>query len=341
MNPSNPAAGPRGAAAHRPARPLAASPRRAAALAAVVLLSLTACGTSNGAEPPGPGAAASTADATPSAGSPTPPGPLLVGAPDATREARIMAALYAGALNRAGIEAEVREDIGEWAQYEKTLRDGRIDVVPEYTGQLLFRYDADSTARSAGDVSDELSEAMPDSIEALAASDAARQPVLVMTRAGAVEHEVETLDDLGDACADLAFGGRPSLLTHPDGLPALRAEYECEPESFTQLGSEAEALQAVITDRVQVAQMVNTDPNIARHGLVIVKDSADHFTAQRVVPVVHRESVGEEAREVLDRVSAELTGEELAALNSQLMGDAPLTAREAAATWLTEHGFGG
>lgn len=341
MNPTLPAAGRDDApSAHAPSvrsraatRP--AATRHAAVAAAVVLLSLSAC-----AAPGGTGDPTATGASATAPGSGTPPEPLVIGAPETTREARLVAELYAGALQRAGINAVVNSDVGGWDQYADALRGGGVDVVPEFGGDLLFRYDAETTARTAGDVYSELAEALPEELDLLAASDATRQPVLVMTRAESVAHDITALADLDGACEDLAFGGPQSLLTRADGVPALRAEYECEPKSFSQLRTDSDVLEAVIADRVQVAQMVSTDPNIARHALVVLQGSAEHFTAQQVVPVVHGESVGDEARDVLNRVSGELSAEDLAVLNSQLLGDAPLTTSAAAATWLTEHGFG-
>ncbi|MCO1338805.1 hypothetical protein BJH93_07870 [Kocuria polaris] len=333
MNPRIPAAGRDDApSVATPATPRTAATLRAAASAAVVLLALTACATAGGAGNPTTGATSSS--------SATPPEPLVIGAPEPTREARIVAELYAGALNRAGIAAEVDPDIGAWGQYEDALRSGGVDVVPEFGGDLLFHFDGKTTARAGGDVYDELAAALPEELVALAPSEATRQPVLVMTRAESVAHGVTALEDLGEVCEDLTFGGPQSLLTRADGVPALGTEYDCEPKSFNQLSSGADVLEAVITDRVQVGQMASTDPNIAGHSLVILQGSAEHFTAQPVVPIVHGESVGDEARDVLDRVSRELSAEDLAELNSSLMGDAPLTAPAAAATWLTEHGFG-
>lgn len=313
----------------------------ATALTAVVL-GVSACG---GAEAPtnSPDATASngtTASAPASEAQSSAVEPLVVGVPQSTLDGSIVAELYIGALTRAGIAVEARRDLTDWDQYGTAVREGRVDVVPGYTAELLYSFDPATTARASGEVAAALNEVLPESLAVLNSGPASRQPLLAMTQAGSAEYEVTELADLGEVCQELGFGGPQSLLTRSDGIPDLREEFECDPAEFTHLGSGEAGLDALINDRVQVAQLVNTDPNLTAHGLVVLEDSRQHFAADDIVPVVHNESVGERAREVLDRVTAELTVEDLVQLNVQRGGDAPVSASTAAETWLTEHGFG-
>ncbi|MBG6085496.1 ABC transporter substrate-binding protein [Zhihengliuella flava] len=314
-------------------------PRRALSAVALtaVLVATAACGTgttpSNSPEPDG-SSGSGTAGASESVAD-----PLIVAVPNGTLDASIVAELYIGALTRAGVPVEARRDVTDWEQYGDAVREGRIDVVPGYTGELLYAFDATTTARESGEVSAELREALPESLAVLDTGPASRQPLLAMTQAGSAEYEVTALSDLGEVCEDLGFGGPQPLLTRADGIPELREDYDCDPSSFTQLETSQASLEALINDRVQVAELVNTDPSLEAHGLVVLEGSRQHFMADDIVPVVHQESVGEEAREVLNRVTAELTVEDLIQLNIQRGGDAPVSASAAAETWLTEHGF--
>ncbi|WP_309082181.1 glycine betaine ABC transporter substrate-binding protein [Zhihengliuella sp.] len=265
--------------------------------------------------------------------------PLTLAAPEST-EARIAAHVYAGALRDAGFKAAVAVESGERDAYLAEVEGGDVDVVVDYTGSLLTRYDGAAEATDPGDVAAALREALPESTELLDPAEADRSPVLVTTRARSVSAELGALSDLGEACSELTFAGPPEFAAEDQDLPRLAEELACTPKTYAAKGDPAEILSALLTDAAQIAVLPRTDPEIARNGLVVLDDPRHFFRAQQIAPLVHADTVPDEAREALGRVSEELTTEEMLRLNGQTLGDAPLTPRQAAEIWLAEHGFG-
>ncbi len=66
--------------------------------------------------------------------------PIVVGSA-AFGESEILAEIYAGALKAKGVDATTKLDIGAREVYVKALQAGEIDLVPEYTGNLLTYLD--------------------------------------------------------------------------------------------------------------------------------------------------------------------------------------------------------
>ena len=78
-------------------------------------------------------------------------GALVIGSADFP-ESQIMAEVYAGALNAAGVTATTKPNIGSREVYFKAVQDGSVDVVPDYSGNLLLYVNKDATEVSADDI---------------------------------------------------------------------------------------------------------------------------------------------------------------------------------------------
>jgi osmoprotectant transport system substrate-binding protein len=306
-----------------------------AALAAAALFALTACGADE--DPLG-----GSGDASGS-----PQGPLVVGSADFP-ESQVLAEIYAGALAGAGIEAETRLNIGSREIYFSALQDGSIDIIPDYSGNLLLFADPAATEESAGDILDALPEALaeasPDmALGVLEAAEAENKDAMVVTAATAEKHGLVSLEDMAAVCDQLVIGAPSTFEKRPYGLPGLEENYGCVPERFEPIndGGGAVTLEALLKDEIQAADIYTTTPSIEDHSLVVLEDPKNNFIAQQVLPLVNTGTVGEEAADVLNRVSGALTTEDLISLNREVSGDEKRSPADAAAGWLQENGFAG
>lgn len=124
--------------------------RRMPALAAVlsVLLFLTACGGSS--DPLGSSSPASGGT-----------GSIVVGS-QAYYSNEIVAELYAQSLEKAGYTVDRQFNLGQREVYLAELEAGRVDVIPEYNGNLLEYYKGDGKAKSPDQVTEALRGVLPD-----------------------------------------------------------------------------------------------------------------------------------------------------------------------------------
>ncbi len=264
---------------------------------------------------------------------------IVVGSADFP-ESSTLAEIYAGALNGAGIDAETKLGIGSREVYLPALEDGSIDLIPEYTGALLVGVDPDTEIVDAGEIVDALPDALPEGLVILEPSDAENKDAMVVTKATAEKYSLESIEDLAEVCDELTLAAPAEFAERAQGLIGLKDKYGCEFKEFTPIGDSGGPLtvDALLKDEVQVADIYTTTPAIVENDLVVLEDPKQNWPAQQVVPLASQ-AVSDEAAEVLNKVSAELTTEDLIDLNQAVSGDQKMDPSEAARMWLEEKGF--
>ncbi len=265
---------------------------------------------------------------------------LVVGSADFP-ESQIVAELYAGALNAAGLTATTKPNIGSREVYFKAVQDGSVDVVPDYTGNLLLHVDKEATEESAEDIAAALPEKLPDGLAVLEASKAENKDAMVVTKATAEKHQLKSIEDLAKVCKDFTMAAPATFETRPYGFPGLKSNYGCELKGLKPFSDGGGNLtrQALLKDEVQVADIYTTTPSIADNDLVVLEDPKNNFKAQQVLPLFNSAKMTDKAKEALNNVSRTLTTEDLINLNRAVSGDQKQSAKDAAAGWLKEKGI--
>ncbi|MGA7204276.1 MAG: ABC transporter substrate-binding protein [Specibacter sp.] len=307
-------------------------PNRRAVLGAAVGLSValavSACGGGN------PLAASSSGGASGSAG------PVVVGSANFA-ESQTVAEIYAGALNAAGVTATTKLNIGAREVYVKAVEDGSIDVVPDYSGNLLGYLDPKTTATTAEQVIAALPAVMPSGLSVLDAAKAEDKDAMVVTAETAAKYNLKSIEDLAKVCSQLTLGAPPEFQTRPYGLPGLKSHYNCVPAKFTPIGDGGGPLtvKALLNNDVQVVDIFTTSPSIPENKLVVLTDPKNNWLAQQVLPLVKSAKVSDAAKAALNKVSSLLTTEDLISLNNEVSGAQKMDPKAAAAAWLKDKGI--
>ncbi|GMA32239.1 ABC transporter substrate-binding protein [Litorihabitans aurantiacus] len=303
-------------------------------IAAAAALTLTAC--SGGGDPLTGGGGDDSDTGSGSGG-----GSITVGAANFP-ESEIVAHLYAIALEDAGLTVDTRLQIGSREAYIPALEDGSIDLIPDYTGNLLRFLDTEATATSAEDIDAALPAALEaEGLAALTPAPAENKDAVVVTAETAEDWNLTTIGDLAAYNAETAFAANAEFAERPAGLPGLAAVYGFEPVRFVPIadGGGPATVAALKDGEVQAANIFTTTPAIESEGFVVLEDPDANFAAQNVVPVLNADEVTDEITQVLDALSAELTTEDLIALNTRVSGDEKAEPETAAREWLEEKGL--
>lgn len=251
-------------------------------------------------------------------------GAITIGSADFA-ESQILASIYALALEDAGIEVEQRSNIGSREVYMLALQDGSIDLVPEYVGALLRYVDTESTETELEDVLPALDANLPEGIVYLEPSEAANSNALAVTAETAEEYNLTTFSDVTEYASEWSIGGPPEWEQRQNGLVGLSDVYGMDFNEFVALDAGGPlSLAALENGQVQVANIFTTDPVLAEGEIVALEDDQSLFAVENVTPVGSESALTPEAIEVLDRVSAQLTTEQLIELNQQSNGGAPI-----------------
>lgn len=110
----------------------------------------------------------------------------------------LLAWIYAKGLSGAGATVKTTLNIGSRETYIPGLKDGSIDLIPEYTGNLLGFLDKTSTATSPDDVYAALQKALPSNLIVLDKSSAEDKDSIVVTAATAKKYNLKSIADLAN-----------------------------------------------------------------------------------------------------------------------------------------------
>lgn len=262
---------------------------------------------------------------------------VIVGSADFP-ESQLLGTIYAGALEAQNIPVEKKLNIGSREVYIPALLDGSITLIPEYSGALLSYLDAKNAAHGSEDVARELAAKLPEKVKMLQIFQAQDIDVLAVTQKTADKYKLKTIADLQPVASQLVLGGPAEWKTRHEGLSGLRDVYGLNFKSFKVLDVGGPlTLSAMKNNQVQVADLLSTSPAIKKDRLVVLEDTKHLFAAQNIVPIVASEALNDAVTTTLNKVSAQLTTEDLIDMNEKIAEFVSID--DIAHEWLVKHGF--
>src|SRR6476661_660447 len=262
---------------------------------------------------------------------------VIVGSADFT-ESQLIASLYSQALQSAGVSVKEQFNIGSREVYIAALKDGSIDLIPEYSGALLKYLDEKSTASTTDAVQAELATKLPDGISMLAPSPAEDKDVLAVTQATADKYKLKTISDLKPYAGELVLGGPPEWKTRVNGVIGLRDVYGLNFKDFVTLDAGGTLTMTALTNgQIQAGDLFSTDPGLVTNNLVPLEDDKNLFAAENVVPVIKTAKETDTITKTLDAVSAKLTTDDLISMNAEAAKGTNLS--DIAKKWLANAGI--
>jgi osmoprotectant transport system substrate-binding protein len=301
--------------------------RGVAALVAVTALTAAACGSSN---PLGGGAGSGDLKS------------IVVGSGDFP-ESKILAEIYAQSLQANGFNVGRQLGIGSRETYIPALKDHSIDLVPDYTGNLLLYFDPNATVTTPDAVELALLATLPGDLSILTPSAASDTDTVTVTSDTAKKWNLQTIADLAPHSAQVKFAAPSEFLTRPVGLPGLKKNYglDVSAANFVAIsdGGGPATVRALVGGTVTAADIFSTSPAIPQNKLVILSDPKNNFLAGNVVPLVNSQKKSDALKTVLDAVSAKLSTAALTQLNAAVSGNSGVDPDQAARKWVQDNGF--
>ncbi|MGK2309754.1 glycine betaine ABC transporter substrate-binding protein [Cutibacterium sp. V970] len=256
-------------------------------------------------------------------------------------ESEIIAEVYAQALEKAGVTVTRRMQIGARDVYVKALKDGSIDLVPEYSGNLLQFFQGPLTASDEESVMSALRKTVPSGMSLGEPSAAQDADSWCVTSEFSTAHRVTSLADLA-TLDTVKVGGNPELKERPYGPTGLTKEYGVPASKikFTALSDSSGPLtvKALTSGTVDLVDLYTTTPAIREQNLVVLKDPKHLVVPQNVVPLMNTK-VNDKARDQLARVSKSLTTDDLITMNQRAQGEEKASASTIAKDWLDTKGL--
>ncbi len=298
-----------------------------AALALALALPAAGCGSSN---PLGGGTASGDLKS------------VVVGSADFP-ESKIIAEIYAQTLEANGFTVGRQFGIGSRETYVPALRDHSIDLVPDYTGNLLQYFDPKNTVTAPDEVELALHRVLPGDLSILRPAPANDTDTVTVTGATAAKWNLKTIADLAAHSAEVKFGAPSEFLKRAQGLAGLKAKYglDVKADNFVAIsdGGGPATVRALLDGTVTAANIFSTSPAIPQNKFVILSDPKNNFLPGNVVPLVSSQKMSEGLKKILDAVSARITTQTLTDLNTAVSGNSGVDPDEAARKWVRDNGF--
>ncbi|MCW2614111.1 MAG: putative glycine betaine/choline-binding protein of an ABC-type transport system [Frankiales bacterium] len=250
-------------------------------------------------------------------------------------ESRLLAEVYATALEQGGFRVDRHLALGPREVVAPALAQDLVDLVPEYAGSAL-QFLSGQAGRSA-DLRAALDAALTRrGLTALRPAPGQDQNGVVVSRALAEREQLETVSDLVPVAGRLVLGGPPECPERPLCLRGLEQRYGLAFSGFVPFPSRAATAEALLAGQLDVGVLETVDPYLADGRLVLLVDDRGLQPPEPVVPVLRQEVLvehGPELARLLDRVSAALTTAAMTELNRQVVLQG-VSERDAAAAWL-------
>ncbi len=236
-------------------------------------------------------------------------------------ESYLLAEMAAQLLEANGYRVDRRLGLGATEIAFAALREGKVDVYPEYTGTGLLAILKRPPMRD------------PEAAYQLVRFEFIRRfgvqwlPPLGFENTYAIavrpetaaEYQLETLSDLAGAAPGLIAGFTPDFIGRSDGLPGLRTAYGIHPREVRSL-LQAVKYQALAAGSVDLVDGYSTDGMLSRYNLVVLRDDRRFFppyeAAYLAGPALLRDAPG--AVDILSRLSGRLDATSMRRLNRRI-----------------------
>ena len=256
-------------------------------------------------------------------------------------EQLILAQMYAAVLEKAGVEVEVRPNLGAREVVFPALEKGEIDLLPEYNGSVLSFLKTDATETTADEVNTALTPLLDGkSLVALEQSPAEDKDGLAVTKETADQYGLAKVSDLKGKAGQLVIGGPPELETRPAGIPGLKKVYGIEDfKEFKALDAGGPLTSSALTKGdIDVGRVFTTQGIIADEGWVVLEEDKPLQPAQNIVPIGRKDAMTEQVTSTLNALAPKITTEELTKLNKLVDVDKQ-DPEKVASDWLTQQGL--
>jgi len=257
-------------------------------------------------------------------------------------EGSVLAELYGQALQRDGYTVNFKLNLGNREVVAPALKSGQIDMYVGYAATDLEFYNngaGEATGDAVATTAKLNSHLSSLNLVALTPSNTVDQNAFAVTKATADKYSLSKLSDLSAVASQFVLGAGPECKTRPFCLPGLESTYGLHFKDFKTLDTDGPLTRAALkSGAIQIGLVFSSDADLNSLGLVVLQDDKHLEAADNVVPILRTAVATDDAKTVLNNVSAKLTTADLVQMNAQvelLHQDADAVTK----VWLQQHGF--
>lgn len=237
-------------------------------------------------------------------------------------ESLLLGEMYAVALENAGYDVTRKLNLGGTLVAHEALKNGDIDMYPEYTGTGLINIMEEKPISDAQQVYDMVSAFYKEKFNLvwLNPSSANNTQALAVSKKASDQYGITKISDLQKNAANIRFAAVPEFEEREDGLLGLQKVYGEFPFKSVKMYDYGVKYRVVLNDEADATVAFATDGDLTNPDLVLLEDDKKLWPPYYVGPVIRQEKLDqdENIRKVLDEVSAKIDDKTVQMLNAEV-----------------------
>lgn len=252
------------------------------------------------------------------------PARVVVGSKDFP-EQLILGEMYAQLLENNGFQVERKLNLAGTPVAHEALKNGEIDLYPEYTGTGLLTVLKLPVNSDPQQVYAAVVKGYQEQFNLVWLDPAPMNntQALAMTQEGAARYGIRTISDLVAHADQLVMIGPPEFDQREDGLPGLMKVYGQFTLKEYKPVEKGLRYKGLVEGQADVVVAFGTDGEIAAYNLVVLEDDKGMFPPYQVAPVVRQQTLeaNPQIKDILNQLAPKLTNAVVQKLNYEVSGN--------------------
>jgi osmoprotectant transport system substrate-binding protein len=252
-------------------------------------------------------------------------GDIVVASKDFT-EQDILGELLAQQIeNKTGLKVSRQPRLGGSFVCHQAITSGKIDAYVEYTGTAFTGILKQPAIADAKQVHDRLKAlyAQKFNLEVMPSLGFENTFAMIIRGEDAQRYHLKTLSEATQYTPQWRGGFGYEFLEREDGFPGLAKAYNLQFARAPQIMDLGLIYRALLQKQVDMIAGNSTDGQIARLGLVILKDDKQYFPPYEAAPIVRAETLKKypQLRTAITELAGKITADEMQRLNYLVEGE--------------------
>jgi osmoprotectant transport system permease protein len=228
-------------------------------------------------------------------------------------EGYILSEIISQLLESEGYQVDRVYNLGGTLVCFNALKNGAIDIYPEYSGTLSEEILKSNEKISLEQVNDELKRQF--NLEISSPYGFNNTYALTITKETAGKYKIKNISDL-KSHNELSFALSYEFLKRKDGWENLASVYNLPQRP---VGIEhGLAYNALVEGKIQLTDAYSTDGEIPKYNLVVLEDDKNFFPKYLAVSL-YKSSLDEKAKNIVKKLTSQITEQEMQKMNSKAL----------------------
>lgn len=189
---------------------------------------------------------------------------------------------------KTGINVTYKENLGGSNVVWTAMLNGKIDVIPDYTGTIVINYYQETTGNADETLAKTKELVLADDITALESFGFNNTYTLALDEAEAESLGVTTFSDFAKVSDDFILGAVFEFIDRPDGLPGFQKEYDLQFKDVKGM-DHGIMYRSINAKEVDVINSYTTDGQLQMYNLRVLEDDKGYFPPYHALPLVRTE----------------------------------------------------